>query len=82
MALSNEMFVKMMQVAVEDPTVKQTLLAVLAFDLSIRDYAIDQLITGMRKQGAPADFVEAISCLKDADIARKAMDILSAGGAK
>ena len=82
MALSNEMFVKMMQVAVEDPTVKQTLLAVLAFDLSIRDYAIDQLITGMRKQGAQADFVEAISCLKDADIARKAMDMLSAGGAK
>ncbi len=82
MALSNEMFVKMMQVAVEDPTVKQTLLAVLAFDLSIRDYAIDQLITGMRKQGAPADFVEAIGCLKDADIARKAMDMLSAGGAK
>jgi hypothetical protein len=82
MTLSSEVFVKMMQVAMDDPSVKEALLAVLAIDVSIRGYAIDQLISGMRMQGAPADFVEAISCLKDAAIARKAIDMLAAGAGK
>jgi hypothetical protein len=82
MALPNDAFVKMMQVALEDSAVRETLLAVLAFDVSIRDYAINQLITNMQTQGAPAEFVQAISCLKDADIARKALEILSTGAAR
>jgi hypothetical protein len=82
MTLPNDAFIKMMQVALEDSAVRETLQAVLAFDVSIRGYAINQLITNMQAQGAPAEFVAAINCLKDADIARKALDMLATGNVK
>jgi hypothetical protein len=82
MALPNEAFIKLMQVALEDSAVRETLLAVLAFDVSIRGYAIDQLVTNMQAQDAPADFVAAILCLKDVHIASTALDMLTTGGRK
>ena len=54
----------------------------LAFDVSIRGYAIEQLVTNMQAQGAPADFVAAILCLKDVHIASTALDMLTTGGRK
>jgi len=73
----NEPFVNLIRVAQEDDKIRSQLLGILSLDKFNRKSALNTLLEDMRLKGAPEEFVSAITCLLDDDVAEKALEILS-----
>jgi hypothetical protein len=73
----DESFVRMVRVAQDDPNVRQALMTLLMLDAFQRQSTLGSLVETMRLQGAPVDFVEALDCLRDDDVAKKLHEYLS-----
>jgi hypothetical protein len=53
------------------------LMTLLMLDAFQRQSALGSLLETMRLQGAPVDFIEALDCLRDDDVAKKLHEYLS-----
>ena len=73
----NEAFVRLIQVAGEDPGIRTLILRILSLDAFNRKFALNTLIDDMRLNGAPGEFISAIACFLDDGVAEKALAILS-----
>ena len=71
-----EPFVTFMQVAKEDPEIKQTVIGILSQDEFNRTSILNTYIEEMRYKGAPESFISALACLLDKDVAQKAHEML------
>jgi hypothetical protein len=73
----DETFVRLIQLAGEDPKIKEQILWILSLDSFNRKSALNTFIHNMKLKGAPGDFVSAIACFLDDEVAEKALSILS-----
>jgi len=73
---SDDTFVVLMRAAQEEPLVRKRLLPILRLDSRNRASLLDTMVSELRLQGAPSDFVEAIGLLKNDDVAEKALGLL------
>ena len=78
----DETFVRIIQVAGEDPEIREQILRILSMDAFNRKSALNTFIGEMRLKGAPRDFVSAIACFLDNGVAEKALAILQNAGEK
>lgn len=72
----NELFVSLIRVAQEDSKIKKQILAILSQNKFNRVSILNSYIEEMRLRKAPKNFISAIACLLDDDIAEKALGIL------
>lgn len=72
----NEAFVLMIITATEDEDVKETIKTILNLPASQRQIVIHQIVEDMKKDSMPADFIEAIAALTDAELAVKIKEVL------
>jgi len=75
----NDPFVTLIRVAQEDDEIRQRLFTILTQDKFNRESILNSYLEEMRLKQAPAEFISAIACLLDDDIAQKALEILQAG---
>ena len=73
----DETFVRLIQVAREDPEIREQILGILSLDPFNRKSALNTFIYEMRLKGAPHEFISAIACFLDDGVAEKALAILS-----
>lgn len=71
-----ELFVSLVQTAKEDEAIRSRLRAILRQSAFHRKSMLNTLIAELKIQSAPAEFVQAIACLLDDDVARKARELL------
>lgn len=71
-----ETFVRLIQVAREDPAIRDQLRALLSLDDFNRQSAIRSMLEEMRLNRAPGELISAFACLLDRQIAEKAMEVL------
>jgi hypothetical protein len=74
---SDEPFVTFMQVAKEDPEIKQAIIGILNQNEFNRTSILNTYIEEMRYKGAPESFISALACLLDKDVAQRAYDLLT-----
>jgi hypothetical protein len=74
----NEAFVTLIQVAQEDPDVKEQLSSILRLNDFHRKSALNTFLQEMQLKQAPKEFVSAIASLLDDEIAKKALEMLTA----
>ena len=72
----NESFVRIIQLAGEDPGVRTLILRILSLDATRRTTALNTLIADMRPKGTPEEFISAIGCFLDDGVAEKALSML------
>jgi hypothetical protein len=72
----NDRFVTMILAAREDATMKAALESILALPPALRKSFITTLTADMKRNRAPADFIEAIAYLQDDEVARKVCEAL------
>ena len=72
----NEPFVALMRVAQEDPEIQSQLIFILSQNRFNRVSILNSYIENLRLRQAPRDFISALACLLDDDIAQKALKIL------
>ncbi len=75
-AADNETFVRLIQVARENPAIRNRLKTILSLETFHRKSALNTFIEEMRLKGAPQEFVSAIACFLDNVVANKALRIL------
>jgi hypothetical protein len=73
----DETFVRLIQLASEDPKIREQILWILSMDSFNRKSALNTFIHNMKLKGAPGEFVSAIACFLDDEVAEKALSILS-----
>jgi hypothetical protein len=74
-------FVDLLRAACDEPSMARTLLALLDHPADRRGHVIERLVEHLRRQGAPARLVAAISCLADDAVAQQAQAVIRRGGA-
>lgn len=72
----NEPFVNLLQVAKDDPEIKNQLIVILSQPGFNRKSILNSYLDELRYKRAPEDLISAIGCLLDDDIAEKALSIL------
>lgn len=72
----NETFVRLIQVAQEDPDIRDELLTILSLEPLKRKSALRTLLKDIKVKGAPKEFVTAIAYFLDDDVAKRALAIL------
>jgi len=72
----DEAFVRIIQVAGEDPGIRTLLLRILSLDAFNRKSALNTLIDDMKLNGTPREFISAFACFLDDGVAEKALAIL------
>lgn len=72
----NETFVLLIQVAREDPEIRDQLLTILSLESLKRRSALCTLLKDLKLKQAPQEFVSAIACFLDDSVAEKALAIL------
>jgi len=75
----NENFITLMRVAREDADVRRKLLAILSQTDFNRTSMLNTLIDEMRLKSAPSEFVAAIACLLDYEVASRTLQMLKDG---
>lgn len=70
-------FITFMQVAREEPEIKQTLVGILRQDDFHRTSILNTTIDEMRYQGAPETLIRSFACLLDKDLAARAYRLLT-----
>ena len=78
----DETFVRLIQIARENPEIREKILGILCMDPFNRKSALNMFIEQMRLKGAPRDFISAVGCFLDDQVAEKALTILSKGSEK
>lgn len=69
-------FIRLIQVAREDPAVRSQLTALLTLDDFNRQSALNTWLHQLRLQGTPSPLTRAIACLTDPVIARRALVLI------
>ncbi len=72
----NEDFLRLVQVAQEEPQIRKTLKSILGLDNFNRKSALNTWLEELKLKQAPIEFIDALSCLLDDDIARKTLAII------
>lgn len=72
----NEPLVTLIRVAQEDVEIKRHLLAILSQNKFNRESILNSYLEELRLKQAPQEFISAIACLLDDDVAEKVMEIL------
>ena len=72
----NDPFITLIRVAQEDRKIRRQLLNILAQNKFNRESILNSYLEDMRMKQAPQEFISAIACLLDEDVAGKAMAIL------
>ncbi|MBI9083079.1 MAG: hypothetical protein JEZ11_05735 [Desulfobacterales bacterium] len=72
----NQDFVRLIQVAREDPAIRRQLISFLTLDDFNRQSALNTWLHQLRLNGAPLKFTRAIACLTDPVIAHKALGLI------
>jgi hypothetical protein len=72
----NEKFIDLMRIAEDDESIRTTLIVLLRQAPTRRVLALDELLSRMRKNGAPAELIAAIEPLREDGIAHKALELL------
>jgi hypothetical protein len=57
----DETFVRLIQIAEEDPEIREQILCILSLDAFNRKSALNTYIQNMRLKGAPMEFISAIA---------------------
>ena len=70
----NDTFIYIIRVAEDDENVCATLLKILSLSSENRKMAVENLVSDLKSQRAPKDFIEAIAYLSDDDIANTALE--------
>ena len=73
----DETFVRLIQIAREDPEVRKKILCFLHLDPFNRKSTLNTFIQQMKLKGAHSEFVSAVSCFLDDQASEKAREILS-----
>ena len=73
---NDETFVRLIQVAKEDPEIKEQLLSILSLDEFHRKSALHSFLEQMRLMQAPEKLRSAIACFLDDRIAEKGLELL------
>lgn len=71
-----EPFVTLIRVAQEDIQIKNHLLGILSQNRFNRESILNSYINDLTLKKAPQEFIAAIACLLDGDVAKKALEIL------
>ncbi len=69
-------FISLLCVACDDSDVYDQLEKILTLPNEHRKLVINALISDMRKANAPQDFMAAIACLVDTEVAEKAYEVI------
>jgi len=72
----DETFIRLIQIARDDPEIRRKILGILHMDTFNRKSALNTFIQQMQLKGAPHDFVSAVSCFLDDQVAEKALAVL------
>jgi len=72
----NEPFVTLIRVAQEDVEIKRHLLAILSQSKFNRESILNSYLDELCLKQAPQEFISAIACLLDDDVAEKVLEIL------
>jgi hypothetical protein len=75
--VDNEAFVTLIRVAQKDAGIRKQLQAILAQPAFHRKSLLNTFITDMRFRSAPAEFVAAITCLLDDEVAEKVHEMIN-----
>ena len=73
---SNETFVRLIQVAKEDPEIREQLRSILSLDKFNRKSALHSFLEQMRLRQAPEEFLAAIACFLDDRVAENGLELL------
>ena len=71
-----ESFITMLQVACEDASINATLQELLSQPDPSRRAVVHKLAERLRGNAAPPDFIDAIACLLDDEVAEKAYEVI------
>lgn len=74
--VSNDTFVTLIRLAQDDPDMKLKLRDILALPAQQRKSLLKTAIVEMELQSAPAEFIAAIACLVDDELAGKALALI------
>ena len=74
--IENENFIALIQAATEDRSIRTKIVAIARLDPFNRESVINTTIQTLALRRAPRELTEAISALKDDDIAQKVIEIL------
>ncbi len=72
----HEAFVSLIRTAQQDPAIRSRLRAILDQPPFHLKSLLNTMVAEMQLQSAPADFVRAIACLLNDDVAQKARELL------
>ena len=72
----NEPLVTLIRVAQEDVEIKRHLLSILSQNKFNRESILNSYLEELRLKQAPQEFISAIACLLDDDVAEKVLEIL------
>ena len=76
-AIKSEALTKLIAAAQDDQSLREKILHILRQDEATRHAMLDKFIQHCENKGAPAEFIDAIRCLKIPDIAVRAIQILT-----
>jgi hypothetical protein len=74
--VANEDFVTLIQVAQQDPIIREQLVAILSLDKFNRTSALNTFVEQLQFQKAPKKFTEAIASFLNDSVAEKALSVL------
>lgn len=74
--VENEKFIYLMRAASEVPDVREKLKVILSLDSFNRQSILNTWLRDLKLQGAPNDFIEALSFFLDDSIAEKALEVI------
>jgi hypothetical protein len=72
----HEPFVSLIRTAQEDAAIRSRLRAILDQPPFHRKSPLNTMVAELQMQSVPADFIRAIGCLLDDDVAEKARELL------
>jgi len=72
----DETFIRLIQIARDNPEIREKILGILYMDPFNRKSALNTFIEQMRLKGAPREFVSAVACFLDDQVAESALSIL------
>ncbi len=72
----HDAFINLILAACEEPQMRKQIMGILQLDSFNRQSLLGSIVSHLSMQGAPTELVEAISLLKDDEIAQKAKEVL------
>ncbi len=72
----NEIFVSLIRVAQQDRKIRDQLIGILQQPPFHRRSLLNSFLEALTIKGAPPDFISAIACLRDDEVAEKALEII------